>query len=141
MKILNTLTPYQVIPYEGIQYGVCYDYSHISRYRGLRQLTHNPKTVSERFMTLELSNPFKTSVDVQYYEVLPTEENRLDLISYKFYSDPTYGWVIAYFNDIEDGYTVKAGQIIQLPESVTALFGKGEVLAAVSPSMLNLGSE
>ena len=141
MKIQNTTTPYATIPYEGIQYGVCRDYNHISRYRGLRRVTHNPLTQADRFVALETTNPFVTNTEVEYYEVPPVHENRLDLISQKFLGDATYSWVIAQFNHIEDGYTVREGQRIMIPKSITSLFSKGEILAPVSPSMLNLGSE
>ena len=141
LKIQITTTPYAVIPYEGIQYGVCRDYDHISRYRGLRRVTHNPLTQADRFVALETANPFTTNTEVVYYDVPPSQQDRLDLIAKQFLGDATYGWVIAYFNHIEDGYTVREGQRIMIPKSITDLFSKGEILAPVSPSMLNLGSE
>ena len=40
MKHGRDLTkPYDTVDYDGISYGVCRDYSHISRYRDLRQIT------------------------------------------------------------------------------------------------------
>lgn len=140
MNIQNTLTPYEVVEYHGIQYGVCRDFDHISRYRGLRQVTHVADTPN-RFVTLETPNPFQTHSTVLYYEVLPSEENRLDLIAYKLFGDPTYSWILAYFNQIGDGYSVRSGQKLIYPKSITDLFNKGEMLAAVSPMMLNLGEE
>lgn len=140
MKIPNTLTPYKVLEHEGIQYSVCRDFGHISRYRGLRQLTHVADT-PERFVALETPNPFATHADVRYYEVPATEENRLDLIADKLLGDATYAWILAYFNNISDGFTVKEGQRLRYPESITALFDSGELLASVSPMMLNLGEE
>ena len=55
--------------------------------------------------------------------------------------EATYGWVIAYFNSIEDGYTVREGQRLVLPGSVTALLSKGEILAPITALKLNLGEE
>lgn len=141
MKILNTTQPYKVIPYEGIQYNVCRDYSHISRYKGLRQIVHNPHTAEDRFIALETPNPFHTSAEVIYYQVPAIEENRLDLIALKHLGSARYGWVIAYFNNIEDGFTVREGQRICIPKTLTSLFSKHELLASVSPYSLNLGSE
>ena len=142
MKILDTLTPYDKLESNGgIQYGVCRDYSHISRYRGLRQLVHNPDLVLDRFICLETPNTIITNTDVDYYVVPHTEENRLDLIAYSTLGDPDYAWIIAYFNNITDGFSVYEGRKLAIPRSVTALFNKGEILAPISPSMLNLGSE
>lgn len=142
MRWYNTLTPYKVLDNNGgIQYGVCRDFDHISRYRGLRQVVHNPAVTDERFIALETPNPFTTYSEVTYYEVPSIEENRLDVISYKLLGDAQYAWVIAYFNNIEDGFTVKEGQRLAVPSSISTLFNKGELLASVSPTMLNLGSE
>lgn len=138
----DTLIPYHVIDYNGIQYGTCRDYSHISRYRCLRRVNHETNT-SDQFMTLETPNEIYSHVPVKYYYVRTNEENRLDLIAYKYLGSASYAWVIAYMNNIEDGFSVSEGQRIQIPESksVTALFATGEMLAAVNPLLLNLGSE
>lgn len=140
MKILNTLTPYKVIDYNGIQYGVCRDFDHISRYRGLRQVVHNP-TQTDRFIALENTNEFQTQLKVVYYEVKPDEENRLDLIAHRQLGNASYAWIIAYFNDIQDGFSVHAGDRVKLPNAISDLFNKGELLASINPTMLNLGEE
>jgi len=141
MKWYDTLTPYNIIEHKGIQYGVCRDFSHISRYRRLRQVVNNPQELTDRFITLETPNPFETNSEVNYYIVPQTEENRLDVIAYKALGAASYSWVLAYFNGIEDGFTVHAGQKLMIPKSITQLFEKGECLASVSPNTLNLGSE
>lgn len=141
MFIQDTLTPYKTIEYEGIQYSSCRDYSHISRHKGLRQVVHSPENVKDRFMALETVNPFKTSVEVVYHTVAHTEENRLDLIAYQYLGSPSYAWVIAYFNNIEDGFTIFEGQTLIIPKFLTSLFNNDEVLASISALTLNLGSE
>lgn len=142
MKFYNTTLPYKVIEHQGIQYSVCRDYSHISRYRNIRQLIHSPNVLEDRFVALETTNPITTNIDVAYYEVLPAEVNRLDVIAYKLLGSPSYAWVIAYFNEITDGYSAYQGQILRYPKAgVTALFTKGEVLSPVNPFGLNLGAE
>jgi hypothetical protein len=140
MRWYNTLVPYKELTYNGIQYGVCYDYDHISRYKGLRSVVHNPNE-SDRFIAPETVNTFRSNVPVTYYVVTSTEENRLDLIANKFLGSATYSWVLAYFNHITDGYTVHEGQRIMIPKSFTSLFNDNEVLASIPPLMLNLGSE
>lgn len=146
MKYARDLTqPYSEVEHTGIAYSVCKDFDHISRYRNLRQVVHgidikDPDT-ADRYITLETVNPFITNTEVKYHEVTAIEENRLDLIAYKELGSATYSWVIAYFNKIEDGYTVREGQKLVMPNSVTALLSKGEILAPITGLRLNLGEE
>lgn len=140
MKIYNTLTPYRILEHNGIQYTTCRDFSHISRYKGLRQVIHNPNR-SDRSISLETPNPFTTQSDVIFYEVPSNEENRLDIISNRFLGSSNYSWVIAYFNGIEDGFTVREGQRLKIPKNISSLFNKGEILSSISALQLNLGSE
>lgn len=137
----DTLVPYKVIPYNGIDYTVCRDFKHISRYKGLRQIVHEPADAAKRYITLETVNALTCSAGYRYYVVPTSEENRLDIIAYKFYGSANYSWVIAYMNNIEDGFTVLEGQKIKILNSFTDLFAKGELLASVPPMSLNLGSE
>lgn len=131
--------PYEVLEHEGIEYGVCRDFDHISRYRNLRQVTHCP--AEGRYVTLETVNPFITHTEVKYHEVTVEEINRLDLIAYRELGSATYGWVVAYFNRIEDGYTVREGQKLIIPNSITALLSNGEILSSIPATQLNLGEE
>lgn len=131
---------YKKLSHEGIVYSVCKDFEHISRYRNLRQVVHCPDTV-DRCVTLETTNAFTTNTEVKYHEVTVEEIDRLDLIAQKELGSATYGWVIAYFNSIEDGYTVREGQRLVIPNSVTALLSKGEILAPITALKLNLGEE
>ena len=140
MKIQDTLTPYSEVEHLGIQYCTCRDYEHISRYRGLRQVVHGPES-TERFVALETSNAFTSNTEVVYHDVKSYEENRLDIIANNYLGSATYAWVIAYFNGIEDGFTVSEGQRLAIPKSVSSLFNKGEMLAPVSALQLNLGEE
>lgn len=68
----DTLIPYCVIKHTGIQYTVCKEYNHISRYRGLRQLVHNLDE-SDRFIALETPNPIISDAQFIYYDV-PSRE-------------------------------------------------------------------
>jgi hypothetical protein len=136
----DTLQPYKVLPHKGIQYAVCRDYKHISRYKGLRQVVYNPYE-DDRFIALETTNPVEIKASYRMYTVPTLEENRLDLIADKFYGSPNYAWIISYMNGIEDGYTVYAGQKIKILQNFTDLFAKGELLASIPAMSLNLGSE
>lgn len=136
----NTLKPYKIVEHHPIRYTNCRDFGHISRYRGLRQIIHNSGE-SDRFISLETPNAFNTNLKFRYYTVPKQYENRIDLIAKKFYGSSGYGWVVSYFNGIEDGYTVRAGQKIAILNSVTDLFSNGEILAPIPVMQLNLGSE
>lgn len=136
----NTFHPYSDIAHIDIDYSVCRKFDHISRYRGLRQVVHDPESF-ERIMTLEIQNPFTTNSEVEIYEVPRAHVNRLDLISKKLYGTSQYGWVIAYLNGIQDGYTVQEGQKLRYLKNFTDLFNDGELLASIPAMQLNLGSE
>lgn len=140
MKPYTTTTEYKKIENDGIQYTVCRDYSHISRYRGLRQVIHESQK-PERYMALEAPNAFQSNIDITYHNVTTSEENRLDIIAKKYLGSASYSWIIAYINNIEDGFTVTPGQRLVIPNNLTSLFNKGEILAPISALALNLGSE
>lgn len=141
MFILNTLSPYKVLDRKGIQYTVCRDYDHISRHRGLRQVVHQPEEV-DRYIALETPNPVtESNVSFTFHEVLPKEENRLDVIAYNYLGSASYSWTIAYYNYITDGYTVRPGQVIRIPKDITSLMTTGNLLQSVPATQLNLGSE
>lgn len=93
-------------------------------------------------VVLETVNPFtNVNISFRYHEVLANEENRLDLLAHEYLGSAEYGWVIAYFNDITDGYTVRPGQRIKIPKDITSLMNTGEILQSVTALQLNLGSE
>ena len=53
MKYYDTLGTYRPLEHVPIQYGVCRDYGHLCRYRGLRQLVHDPSDEAERFVSFQ----------------------------------------------------------------------------------------
>ena len=140
MFIQDTTTPYETVEHTGIQYTNCRDFNHISRYRNLRQVVHGPETLN-RFTALETPNDYHSSAAVVYHEVTTQEENRLDIIASKYLGSESYSWVIAYFNDIEDGYTCIAGQVLKIPSSIDELYNSGGLLASKTAIQLNLGTE
>lgn len=140
MKFPNLAVPYEKITRDEIVYSVCRDFNHISRYKGLRQVIHEGKN-PDRYIALETVNTTTSKVDVRYYTVPHMYENRLDLISNDLLGSPTYSWVIAYINDITDGYSCYEGQTLAVPNSISELFDSGEILAAISAMKLNLSSE
>lgn len=136
----NTTTPYKILDHKGIWYSTCRDFNHISRYKGLRQIIYNANG-DDRDVTLETPSIKSTILQFIYYDVPTTEENRLDIIAYKFFGSAQYSWIISYFNDIPDGYTVFSGQRLKIVKNFTQLFNKGEILSSIPPMQLQLGSE
>lgn len=142
MDVPNLNRPYRELEHEGIDYSCCRDFDYISRYRGLRQVVHNPDNIDDRYVSLETPNPFiSNDTEVIWHEVLGDEINRLDLLANRYLGSAQYSWVIAYFNGIEDGYSCHLGQKLKIPTSITDLMNTGEILQSVTALTLNLGSE
>lgn len=141
MIIQDTLKPYKELEYSGIQYTNCRDYQHICRYKGLRQVIHNYNDIDTRFTALETVNVFSPTISVVYHTVGPDEENRIDLLAYKYLGSANYAWVISYLNKIEDGYTIHSGQVLAIPTDISTLFNQDEILGNVNALKLNLGTE
>lgn len=57
----------------------------------------------------------KPSKDDSFYMIESGYENRMDLISYKFYGTPLLWWVIAMMNKIQDPLDIKVGDILRIP--------------------------
>lgn len=140
MRFPFTYGLYKEVERDPIQYTYCPDYSHISRYRALRQVIHQGIT-GDRYIALETVNPFESNANMKHYIVPANRQNRLDLIAEEQLGSATYSWVIAYVNRIQDGFTVLEGTDLQIPQSVTSLFNNGEILASTTVYKLHLGSE
>lgn len=142
LNIFTPDRPYDELEHKGIKYTACRDFDHISRYRGLRQVIHNPNDNDDRMILLETPNAFiSNQTNIIWHEVESTEVNRLDLIANKYLGSASYAWVIAYFNEIEDGYTCSMGQKLKIPKTITSLMNSGEILQTVTALQLNLGEE
>lgn len=141
MRYLNsTVESYGVVERDAIQYTYCRDYDHVSRYRGLRQVIHQGQS-PDRYVALESPNAFESHTNVTYYTVPANRENRLDIIAQELLGSPDYKWVIAYFNGITDGFSVREGMTLQVPKSVSSLFESGEILQPIAATKMNLGTE
>ena len=140
MQFPNTWDTYQEVERDPIQYTYCNDYNHICRYRGLRQIIHQGLS-NDRYIALETVNSIPENSDVRFYIVPHKYENRLDLIAEEQLGSATYAWIIAYYNRIQDGFTAIEGTKLAIPISISSLFENGQVLASISATKLNLGSE
>lgn len=62
-----------------------------------------------------------------YFTVTVEYENRLDLISMKFYKNPLFWWVIAEASDISDPFKVPVGTKLRIPSTSTLFSIRGIV--------------
>lgn len=103
----------------------------MSRYGRLKRL------VDEDGMTyVETPNKYviKESAKDTFYVVEKGYENRLDLISYKFYGNVFLWWAIASVNHLDNPMKVDAGIVLRIPAAST-LYDSGGVLSANKEEM------
>lgn len=100
-------------------------YKDVSRYKNVRQIQDKDtgkiyhETMNQYFVD-ETNNDYVYIVDNE-------TENRLDLISYKYYSTAKYWWVIALANYIIDPFDVPYGTSLRIPP-LSALYNDGGIL-------------
>ena len=98
------------------------NYKHISRYGIYRQIIDNNNNAYTETVN---ATPVAESDNDNYHEVLKEEENRLDIISNKYYGTPEFYWAIALANGYVDPFYVKEGTIIRVPSFSDLLQWKG----------------
>jgi nucleoid-associated protein YgaU len=66
------------------------------------------------------------SKDTQYVSHKLVQEDTLHSLALQYYNNPTYWWVIAYFNDIQDAFRPLLDQlnIIRIPNIAGITFGR-----------------
>ena len=95
-------------------------YDYLSRYT---QVPYYFDTLKQREIYGIGSNLFKTS---QYVSHKLNSEDTLHSLALQYYNNPTYWWVIAYFNDIQDAFKPLLEQfsIIRIPNISGIVFGR-----------------
>lgn len=96
----------------------------VSRYHNMRRIKD---TEGDEYLETYESIEFPERSDDQYHLVEPSEENRLDLISYKYYGTPLLYWAIAEASGLTDPEIVPSGITLRIP-SRQALYGFKGVL-------------
>lgn len=96
-----------------------------SRYRGLKRMV-NEDNMS--YMESPEKIIIKESTKDIFYSVEKGYENRLDLISYKFYNTPFLWWAIATMNHIDNPMVIEAGIVLRIP-AISSIYGSGGVLS------------
>ena len=88
------------------------DNEQLSRYKNLKRLVNEDNRVytetPSKLHIRESSRDTMFTVEAGY-------ENRLDLVSYRFYGTPYLWWAIAILNHIEDPRILEAGVILRIP--------------------------
>lgn len=97
----------------------------LSRYSNLRRIV-NEDDVS--YIESPEKIIIKESTKDTFYSVGAGFENRLDLISYKFYNTPFLWWVIAEVNHLYNPMFVEVGTILRIP-SLSDLYAPDGVLS------------
>lgn len=96
------------------------DFDYTSRYSGV-PFYYN--TLDEKYIYGLTSNLDK-NISYVLHEVKDTDT--LDSLSLKYYNNPSYYWIIAYFNDIQDCYVKLAEEYktLKIPSITSIRFGE-----------------
>lgn len=95
------------------------DYDYICRYTGVPYY-YNSEDDREVY---GLGSNLKKNTSWVAHKV--QQEDNLDSLALKYYNNPTYWWVIAYFNDIQDSLInlIDYYDIIKIPSIASIEFG------------------
>lgn len=95
-----------------------------SRYGKLKRLVNED---GEAYIETPNRIHIKESTNDSFYSVELGYENRLDLISYKFYKTPFLYWAIASVNHLDNPFDVPAGVVLRIPD-IASIQGIGGVI-------------
>lgn len=95
-----------------MRYALPRKYVKPSRYRIYRQIIDEENNTYTE--TVNQTVIKESDLDI-YHEVQMHEENRLDIISNKYYGTPEMWWAIAQANDMINPFIVKQGTILRIP--------------------------
>lgn len=79
-------------------------------------------TLNERYVYGIGTNMIK---NISFVSHKLSTEDTLDSLALKYYNNPTYWWIIAYFNDIQDAFKplIDQMEVIQIPSLASIEFG------------------
>lgn len=97
-----------------------------SRYKNLDR--YKDKSTGNRFIESYREIDIPVSENDKYHQVKASDENRLDLIAYKYYNRFQLWWVIAEANNIQDPMWISSDTILRIP-SLDTIYGYGGVLS------------
>lgn len=96
------------------------NFNYLNRYS---KVPHYYNTVDDREISGIGLNMLK---DALYTRHKIKESDTLEYLSLKYYNDPTFWWVIAYFNDIQDPFIILKDHFttILIPNIMSVEFGE-----------------
>ena len=103
-------------------------YDNVSRYQIYRLIMDND---NDTYTETTNRTPVKESERDVYHEVQKEEENRLDIISNKYFGTPEYYWLIALANDLVDPFVVRVGDVLRIPNLYSAYEWDGPLYGRV----------
>lgn len=95
-------------------------YDYLSRY------THVPYYFDEIKQREVYGIGSNISKDIPYVSHKVASEDTLYSLSLQYYNNPTYWWIIAYFNDIQDSFILLKDHynILRIPNISSVTFGR-----------------
>lgn len=101
-----------------------YNYYSLSRYKR-QTILYDEGTI---YATMYPEDMSVKSESYSEYIVPKCEEGRLDLVANRVYGDSTLFWVIGYYNEIVDPFSIKRGDVLKIPP-LASLYRSGGVLS------------
>lgn len=94
-------------------------YDYISRYTGVPYYFHS----TDQKEIYGIGKNMLKDVSWVAHKVTPTDT--LDKLALKYYNNPSYWWVIAYFNDLQDAFVVLKDHFdtLKIPSITNITFG------------------
>ena len=85
----------------------------LSRYGKLNVLVNEN---NQRYLKSPKKRVFRKSRRDKIYVVEPDFEDRIDMVSFKFYNTPHLWWVIAEMNGIRNPMRLEVGVVLRIPQ-------------------------
>ena len=95
----------------------------LSRYNIYKRLINED---GDKYIETPTKIRIKQSKNDSFYAVEKGYENRMDLISYKFFGTPLLWWAIANINNIQDPMDCPAGIILRIP-TLKSIYDSGSI--------------
>jgi hypothetical protein len=96
-----------------------------SRYKDTKILNYNDGEVRMETTEKLIIDPADDDV---YHQVDVGEENRLDLVAFRYYRNANLWWILATANNLNDPFVISIGMVIRIP-SLNRIYGYKGILA------------
>lgn len=99
--------------------------TNLSRYKRETRILN---TDDEQYIETHESPVIPESSSDSFHIVTPSDEGRLDLISFHYYKTPLLWWVIAEASGVTDPFNIPIGTVLRIPE-LQSLYGYKGILS------------